>query len=230
MILALLLKQSLLRLYPSTKVGQAHPAVAGHRRYVSPERWQAQADYEQQIARAQRNLDQGRKDAQNQLAGMTNTFLWAAAPWDDPAWETYIPTTDASNPSGVRIGLFALEGAQGFPSLPALAPFVGSSSLFITSTQNMVVAAQQLLQTITLCLVVSSLPGTMRLHLANPVSQSSTLTAFMNLTYVARGEAITYRPEDAEIYVSAPILPDSSSVEIMVSKELGNTFLPDQTL
>ena len=109
MILALLLKQSLLRLYPSTKVGQAHPAVAGHRRYVSPERWQAQADYEQQIARAQ-----------NQLAGMTNTFLWAAAPWDDPAWETYIPTTDASNPSGVRIGLFALEGAQGFPSLLAL--------------------------------------------------------------------------------------------------------------
>ena len=219
MILALLLKQSLLRLYPSTKVGQAHPAVAGHRRYVSPERWQAQADYEQQIARAQ-----------NQLAGMTNTFLWAAAPWDDPAWETYIPTTDASNPSGVRIGLFALEGAQGFPSLPALAPFVGSSSLFITSTQNMVAAAQQLLQTITLCLVVSSLPGTMRLHLANPVSQSSTLTAFMNLPHAARGEAITHRPEDAEMYVSAPIRPDTSPAEVVVYKELGNTVRIDQTL
>ena len=152
---------------------------------------------------------------------MTNTFLWAAAPWDDPAWETYIPTPDAPTPSGVRIGLLALEGAQSFPSLPALAPSVGSGSLFITSTQDTVVAAQQLLQTITLRLVVSLPPGTIRLHLADPVSQSSTLTAFMNLTYVARGEAIAYRPEDAEMYISAPIRPDSSSVEVMVSEELG---------
>ena len=97
---------------------------------------------------------------------MTNMFLWVAAPW-----ETYIPTADAPTLSSVRIGQFALEGAQGFPSLPALAPFVSSGSLFITSTQDTVAAAQQLLQTITLRLVVSSPPGIVRLPLSNPVSR-----------------------------------------------------------
>ena len=161
---------------------------------------------------------------------MTNTFLWAATPWDDPAWETYIPTPDAPTPSSVRIGQFALESAQGFPSLPALAPFVGSGSLFITSTQDTVAAAQQLLQTITLRLVVSSLPGTIRLHLVDPVSQGSTLTAFMNLPHAVRGEAISYCPEDAEMYIGAPIHPNSSSVEVMVSEEVGYIFPINQTL
>jgi len=142
----------------------------------------------------------------------------------------YIPTPDAPTTSSVGIGQFALENAQGFPSLPALAPFVGSGSLFITGTQDTVAAAQQLLQTITLRLVVSSPPGTIRLHLTDPVSQGSTLTAFMNLPHAVRGEAISYRPKDAEMYINSPIHPDSSSVEVMVSEELGYIFPIDQTL
>jgi hypothetical protein len=46
----------------------------------------------------------------------------------------------------------------------------------------------------------------------------------MNLPYAVRGEAISYRPEDAGMYIGAP------SFEVMVSKALGYIFSIDQTL
>ena len=161
---------------------------------------------------------------------MTNTFLWAEVPWDDPAWETYIPTPDAPTLSSVRIGQFALERAQGFPSLPALAPFVGSGSLFITSTPDTVAAAQQLLQRITLRLVVSSPPGPIRLNLADPLSQGSTLTAFYESPACSAWRSdLLSSGRCGNVYKRANS-PRFVLVEVMVSNELGNTFPLDQTL
>lgn len=159
---------------------------------------QVHANYQQQIATTYNDFEQARQHTHAQLASMADTFHWAVSPWDDPAWDTYEPISNASAPSNVRIGRLDLEGIKDFPQLPALAAFIGHESLFIIGEQATVPVAQQLLQTITLRLVVSFPPGTLRLRMADPLGQGNTLAAFMHLPPALRGDTICYRPEDIE--------------------------------
>ena len=142
------------------------------------------------------------RDLLGAVTALTAAHPWALGGFDDQAWDTYQPALDAPPPDGLRVGVLrATQGktqGKGLPPLPAVARFARHGHLLITES-GFVAGARSLLQARTLRLAAATVPGTLRLALADPVGQGRYLSAFLRLPAQMRvGNAVAAGPADIE--------------------------------
>lgn len=175
-------------------------------------------DKQQALDAATAEVEQVVQETQAQLGKLYTTFRWVLAPWDDPAWEHYIPDPEAPIPSGLRIGRLAVPKQIDFPDLPALALLIGKGHVFLMGDDAE--AARQMLQLLLLRLIVSFPPGTLRLNLTDPVGLGTNLSAFLRLPDTLRGDKVCSRTEEIERQLETL----ASQIEMVIQTRLLNLY------
>jgi len=132
------------------------------------------------------------------VTALTAAHPWALASFGDLAWDSYRPAADAPPPDGLRVGTLRATGRGRLPPLPAVARFARSGHLLITEG-GCPGQARSLLQALTLRLAVATVPGTVRLALADPAGQGHHLSAFLRLPPQLRvGSGVAVGPAEIE--------------------------------
>lgn len=114
-------------------------------------------------------------DAISRFAGLP------AAPWDDPLWESWAPTTDGNIPSFIRIGQLIERGEWNRLTMPALLPLIGGRNLVLKVSGKVKADVVPSVQSVTLRLLATLPAGKLRLLLIDPVGLGQNVAAFMHL-------------------------------------------------
>ncbi len=150
-------------------------------------------------------------------------FGWQASPWSAAASQPFSPpAADAAPPNSLRIGSLRLAGDPGHWDLPALAPFLGHTSLCIDARQSSAAAAagQALLQSLLLRLVLNAPPRRVQLTLCEPGNAGSLLAGFLHLPQEQRGPRIFVRPDE----VAAQLAHMSEQITRVAQERLRNVY------
>src|SRR5208282_3345906 len=148
---------------------------------------------------------------------LTAGHPWALGSFGDRAWDSYRPALDAPLPDGLRVGTLRASGGERLPplpavalpavalpavALPAVARFARYGHLLITEGGHPG-RARSLLQALTLRLAVATVPGTVRLALADPAGQGHHLSAFLRLPPPLRvGSGVAAGPAEIEVLLA----------------------------
>ncbi len=133
---------------------------------------------------------------------LTAGHQWALGSFGDRTWDSYQPALDAPLPDGLRVGVLRANGDQCPPPLPAVTRFARYGHLLIAEGGSPR-RARSLLQALTLRLAVATVPGTVRLALADPAGQGHYLSAFLRLPPALRvGSGIAAGPAEIEVLLA----------------------------
>lgn len=127
----------------------------------------------------------------------------AAAEWQDQSW---LQTAAAlSSPAGVRVGQLCLPAGNGINEavkLPLLVPLLNSGNLVVTSDDNSVAAAQELISSTIVRLLAATTPGDLQIQWYDPRLRG-TLAPFVSGLREAPLLVAPALTQDTEIYETA---------------------------
>ena len=146
---------------------------------------------------AQEVLTRAANDLFGAVTALTAGYPWALGGFGDRDWHSYRPARDAPAPDGLRVGVQVSE-AERLPPLPAVVRFARYGHLLITEGGSPG-RARSLLQALILRLAVATVPGMVRLALADPAGQGHYLSAFLRLPPPLRvGSGVAAGPAEIE--------------------------------
>ena len=136
------------------------------------------------------------------VTALTAGHPWALGSFGDRTWDSYQPALDAPLPDGLRIGMLRASGGERLPPLPAVTRLARYGHLLITEGGRPD-RARSLLQALTLRLAVATVPGMVRLALADPAGQGHYLSAFLRLPPSLRvGSGVAAGPAEIEVLLT----------------------------
>jgi hypothetical protein len=158
---------------------------------------QAQADLDLQLQRALADFEEGSSRLRSCVEDLTGEAPRWLAPWHDAVWATYAPPAAVPWPLAVRIGNLCLADTMS-PAFPAVAGLVGRGHVFLQGAGQTRLAALEALRLSLLRALVATVPGTVRLVMADAYSAGASLAIFRRLPGELREAKIWASPQEIE--------------------------------
>ena len=137
--------------------------------------------HEKDLSKLRSTYEQAIALAASQALTLSQSAGIAAAPWNDPLWQTWIPNRKAVPPDCLRVGDFTIESALGRIAVPALVSLAGGCNLVIKASGAARTRAALAFQSLFLRLLALSPPGQLRLLLIDPSGMMPKVASFMQL-------------------------------------------------